>query len=70
MKLVNGVGIVVAAVAATLMASARAEASSFSVNVCPGGSGCATGVTEASLSFEDHRNGRYERLPADRHLHG
>ena len=38
MKLVNGVGIVVAAVAATLMASARAEASSFSVNFCPGGS--------------------------------
>ena len=53
MKLVNCIGIVVAAVAATAIASARAEASSFSVNFCPGGSGCPAGVTEASLSFDE-----------------
>ena len=52
MKLVNGVGIVVAAVAATVIASARAEASAFSFNFCPAAASCATGVTEASLSFD------------------
>jgi hypothetical protein len=40
------------AVAATLTAS-QASAASFSINFCPGDSTCATGITEASLTFDE-----------------